>query len=184
MSHGKVFISYRRTDSAHAAGRLYDRLETWFGKDRVFMDVEHLEPGINFIATIDKAVGECSVLIALIGPQWLTVRDDKGERRLDDDSACNSTDTEQVGSYSPNGYEIYDLAANVCEWVADWYDADYYVNSPSDHPQGPNSGDKRVVRSGSWVYLGYNLRVSNCFSSYPENRHSDLGFHCARDVRP
>jgi len=83
MSDGKIFISYRRADSAYAAGRLYDRLSTRFGEEHVFMDVEHLDPGVNFVEAINKAVSECDVLIALIGPQWLNAQDDNGKRRLD-----------------------------------------------------------------------------------------------------
>ncbi len=83
MSDGKIFISYRRVDSAHAAGRLYDSLSARFGEDQVFMDVEHLDPGVNFVEAINKAVSECDVLIALIGPGWLSAQDENNNRRLD-----------------------------------------------------------------------------------------------------
>ena len=82
----KIFISYRRDDSAGYAGRLYDRLVNHFGADRVFMDVAGIEPGVDFVEAIEKAVGSCSAFIVLIGRQWLAVTDAKGHRRLDDPS--------------------------------------------------------------------------------------------------
>jgi len=79
-----IFISYRRDDSAGYAGRLYDRLAAHFGADRVFMDVEGIEPGTDFVVAIEKAVASCRVLIVLIGDEWLSVTDAAGRRRLDD----------------------------------------------------------------------------------------------------
>jgi hypothetical protein len=82
MPNGKIFLSYRRDDTAGHAGRLYDRLSARF-PGRVFMDVVGLEPGVDFVVEIERAVGSCDVLIALIGKQWLTIADKEGRRRLD-----------------------------------------------------------------------------------------------------
>jgi hypothetical protein len=79
----RVFISYRREDSSGWAGRLYDRLSQRFGDENIFMDIDTIDPGLNFVEVIQQAVGSCDVLIALIGPQWLTVSDAPGHRRLD-----------------------------------------------------------------------------------------------------
>jgi len=79
----RIFISYRREDSAPYAGRLYDRLGQHFGKDKIFMDIDTIEPGVDFVEDIEQAVGSCDVLIALIGKQWLTISDATGQRRLD-----------------------------------------------------------------------------------------------------
>jgi glycerophosphoryl diester phosphodiesterase len=81
---GRVFISYRRQDTAWPARQLYDVLVAELGADRVFKDVDDIEPGDDFVERIQSAVGSCEVLLALIGPQWLTVMDANGARRLDD----------------------------------------------------------------------------------------------------
>src|SRR6185436_15440168 len=78
-----IFISYRRQDAAGHAGRLYDRLASHFGAERVFMDVEGIEPGLDFVDAIERAVGSCEVLIVIIGPGWLAT-DSARKRRLDD----------------------------------------------------------------------------------------------------
>jgi uncharacterized membrane protein YeaQ/YmgE (transglycosylase-associated protein family) len=82
-STGGVFISYRRQDAQHLAGRLYDRLRDHFGKDRVFIDVDSIEPGLDFGEAIDTAVRSCGVMLVLIGERWLTSTDQNGQRRLD-----------------------------------------------------------------------------------------------------
>lgn len=79
-----IFISYRRDDSAGYAGRLYDRLVGHFGSNRVFMDVEGIELGVDFVDAIETAVGSCKVLIAMIGDEWLSATDAAGHKRLDD----------------------------------------------------------------------------------------------------
>ena len=81
---GRVFISYRRQETAWPARQLYDLLVAELGADRVFKDVDNIEPGDDFVERIQSAVGSCQVLLALIGPQWLTITDARGERRLDD----------------------------------------------------------------------------------------------------
>jgi len=81
---GRIFISYRRSDAQHIAGRLCDRLKSRFGDDAVFMDVDSIEPGRDFGEAIERAVGACDVLLALIGGRWLDADDDRGRRRLDD----------------------------------------------------------------------------------------------------
>ena len=81
----RIFISYRRDDTTAAAcaGRLYDRLTERFGKQNIFMDIDTLKAGTDFVEFINKKVGECDVLIAMIGEQWLELRDEQGNRRLD-----------------------------------------------------------------------------------------------------
>lgn len=79
-----IFISYRREDSAGYAGRLYDRLAAHFGAERVFMDVEGIAPGTDFVDAIERAVTSCKVLIVLIGNEWTGIVDSSGRRRLDD----------------------------------------------------------------------------------------------------
>jgi len=79
-----VFISYRRDDTAPYAGRIYDRLKEHFGVEQVFMDIDRLKPGEDFVEAIDRTVRACEIAIILIGRSWLTVTDAQGKRRLDD----------------------------------------------------------------------------------------------------
>jgi TIR domain len=78
-----VFISYRRQDTPHLAGRLYDRLGEHFGQERVFMDVDSIEPGLDFAEVIRGAVSSSAVMLVLIGDKWLTTTDSRGRQRLD-----------------------------------------------------------------------------------------------------
>lgn len=79
-----IFISYRREESAGHAGRVYDHLRERFGRERVFMDVSAIEPGVDFVEAIDQAVGSCTVLLVIIGRKWLDCSDAAGRRRLED----------------------------------------------------------------------------------------------------
>ena len=79
-----IFISYRRSDSADIAGRIYDRLIGRFGKNPVFKDVDSIPLGFDFKEYLDKKVGECDVLLAIIGDQWLDASDASGKNRLKD----------------------------------------------------------------------------------------------------
>ena len=81
---GGIFVSYRRQETSHLAGRLYDRLADRFGEGQVFIDVATIEPGVDFAEEIFRAVAACKVLLAVIGPAWLTAADERGRRRLDD----------------------------------------------------------------------------------------------------
>ena len=81
---GRVFISYRRQDSAWPARQLYEALAARFGASNIFKDVDDIEPGEDFVDKITAAVAQCDVLLALIGPHWMSMADGKGQRRLDD----------------------------------------------------------------------------------------------------
>lgn len=82
LGKGRVFISYRRDDCPGHAGRLYDALAQRFGARQLFMDIDSIEPGEDFVAVIEKSVGSCNVLIAMIGKKWMTGAD-QAARRLD-----------------------------------------------------------------------------------------------------
>src|SRR4029453_6450612 len=68
----------------YAAGWLHDRLRERLGSERIFMDVDSLRPGDDYIAKIDEAVGACGVLLAVIGPEWSGTLQHGGQRRIDD----------------------------------------------------------------------------------------------------
>ena len=80
---GQIFINYRRDDSSSAAGRIYDRLDSHFSSNHVFIDVDNLDLGVDFVEAIENSVGSCDVLIAVIGKHWLMSSDEEGRRRLD-----------------------------------------------------------------------------------------------------
>lgn len=79
-----IFISYRRDDAAAHAGRLHDRLVAAFGHERVFIDIDAIEPGQDFGAVIRRTLDGARLVVVVIGPRWLSAADAAGRRRLDD----------------------------------------------------------------------------------------------------
>lgn len=79
-----IFISYRRDDAKHAAGRLVERLGRSFAPGQLFFDIDNIEPGLDFKKVLSEKVQSCDVLLAVIGPDWLDARNEHGARRLDD----------------------------------------------------------------------------------------------------
>jgi TIR domain/PAN domain len=92
---GKIFINYRREDSIGTAGRLYDRLAQTFGRNNLFMDVDHIPAGVDFVEYLHSQVDACNVFLAVIGPNWLNAKDERGRRRFD----------------NPNDYVTIEIAA-------------------------------------------------------------------------
>ncbi len=80
----RVFLSYRRSDSAAWCGRLYDRLEAELGAGRTFRDIDSLEPGDRFEQRLRERIGASDAFVAVIGPGWLAAADESGRRRIDD----------------------------------------------------------------------------------------------------
>jgi formylglycine-generating enzyme required for sulfatase activity len=87
---------------------------------------------------------------------------------------------ERVGRFEPNAFGLYNMADNVHEWCADWYQADYYSGSPPRNPGGPASGVRRASRNGSWRHQ---VKICPCAarsSIEPHRRYTDYGFRIAR----
>ena len=95
-----------------------------------------------------------------------------------------TTSTSSVGSYPPNGFGLCDMAGNVWEWVADWYEENYYASPPARDPKGPSAGQGRVLRGGSWVGNPVLLRTSSRVGLAPGFRLYNVGFRCTRGVFP
>ncbi len=89
---------------------------------------------------------------------------------------------ERVGKFKPNGYGLMDMVGNVGEWVADYYQQDYYGKGPKANPQGPESGCFRVVRSGGW-FSGKMCNTVYSRTAIPTYWVDfNVGFRCARSV--
>jgi hypothetical protein len=80
----RIFVNYRREDTPAHAGRLYDWLRDRYGETQVFMDVDSISHGDDFVAAIERVVRSADVMLVVIGEKWLTVADEHGSRRLDD----------------------------------------------------------------------------------------------------
>lgn len=91
--------------------------------------------------------------------------------------------TSAIGSYPANGYGLHDMAGNVWEWVHDWHDPLYYATSPFDNPRGPQGGQMRVLRGGSW--LSADVRMLSCSHRHkvpPDTYSYGIGFRIVCEV--
>ena len=104
-----------------------------------------------------------------------------------DNTKCNSDEsglnrTSPVGIF-PDGkspYECMDMAGNVWEWCSDWYDGDYYKESPKENPVGPSGGSFRVLRGGSWLFVAPDCRAAFRDRNRPAFRDGSVGFRLSR----
>ena len=81
---GSIFISYRRQDTAAYAGRLCDRLMAHFDASKIFMDIDAIDPGTDFVAVLTEKMRLCDVMLVVLGPDWVSIRDENGNLRLSD----------------------------------------------------------------------------------------------------
>ena len=85
-----------------------------------------------------------------------------------------------VGSYPANPWGLYDMHGNISEWTQDWYAEDYYQNSPKKDPQGPDTGEVRVLRGGSWTHSASLVRSASRFGYEPDIKPYDAGLRVVR----
>ncbi len=85
-----------------------------------------------------------------------------------------------VGRGTPNGYGLFDMGTIVHEWCLDWYKADYYLDSPAESPAGPNEGERRVSRGGSWRHHVRWSTPAARSSLPPSYRYADYGFRLVK----
>ena len=104
--------------------------------------------------------------------------------RLAEERGVRGVLTMPVGSFpgSASPYGIHDLAGNAAEWVADWYDPNYYRNAPLTDPTGPSRGAIKAMRGGSWLKPAVSLRTTDRDWGTLDTRPSGTGFRCAKDA--
>jgi len=88
----------------------------------------------------------------------------------------------KVGQKVKNELNIYDMTGNAAEWCQDWYDENYYVNSPGENPEGPEAGEIKVIRGGSWIDTDKECTVFNRQSVKNGERSARIGFRCVMDA--
>jgi sulfatase modifying factor 1 len=99
---------------------------------------------------------------------------------LTDRAIKNERGTRPTGTYPPNAYGLYDVCGNVWEWVADWYGAEYYGFGEMQDPRGPQTGNMRIVRGGSWVNDDVTmLRTAYRHRVPPDTYAYSIGFRIA-----
>ena len=86
MAAPTIFISYRCEDTVGHAGRIFDRLVERFGKEHVFRDLDTISAGEDFVETVRQKIHTSDIVLALIGPRWLTAADEEGRWRLADEN--------------------------------------------------------------------------------------------------
>jgi formylglycine-generating enzyme required for sulfatase activity len=105
-----------------------------------------------------------------------------GEREPTKKDACFETlgGPCEVGKLPANYFGLFDMAGNVWEWTADWYDRDYYKSAPEANPRGPEKGQYKVIRGGSWADVAKYLTNSYRSWARPLERSPNIGVRCAK----
>jgi hypothetical protein len=177
----KILVSYRREDSAAYAGRLADRLRDHFGADNVFVDIDTIRPGQDFVDGLERSLSACDALVAVIGRTWLTGSDASGRRRLDNPDdfvrleiatalrrGIPVVPTLVAGAAMPAAADLPDdlstLARRQALEVSDLrfhQDVDRLVAAlshaasprPSEKPPAPRQAGPRYWKSSHWTWM-------------------------------
>jgi sulfatase modifying factor 1 len=181
--------------------------EPWGGKDNVVKDDQHAASWISWHEATEfsrrlserdgrgyrlptEAEWEFACKAGSDPTSWFHFSTGRGDRRELADHAWFADNTADVGEpyphavgrKKPNPLGLYDMHGNVHEWCHDWYSKRYVRNSPTTDPKGPEQGEFRVLRGGSWYFLPQHLRSSGRTYDRPETRSAYYGFRIACDL--
>jgi len=117
------------------------------------------------------------------GPDgWRYAWGDEFDSAKANTNEAGTSDTTPVGSFSPQSdspYGAADMTGNVGEWVADWYDSDYYHQAPTADPPGPASGTYKILRGGAWSFVEVYARTAFRYNVKPDYTYDFAGFRCS-----